>query len=179
MIPDDIYRAGGTEPWVANVVAALAAAVCHGKGPEEATIIETGTFMGTTTAALHGATNAFIVSVEADLQRWVAARKRLKELEDGNELLVVNADALEFLHHREPATADFIFLDDDHTAAHVAQEITLAKRSLRPGGMIVVHDVVGPFGLDAVVLAAGGFILDFPRLHAGGGLGILQPERIP
>lgn len=177
-ILEDVYAAGATEKWTANVVAALAAAVCHNKGPAEATIIETGTFMGTTTRVLYEAADAFILTVEADVRRWEQARKNLKELEDGHNLLCVNADAVEFLGNRKSESADFIFLDDDHEAEHVANEIQLAKACLKPGGVIVVHDVVGPFGLDEVVRQHGGYILDFPRLHAGGGLGLLQPERI-
>ena len=35
---------------------------------------------------------------------------------------------------------DFIFLDGDHTAGTVYQEIALATRALRPDGLIVLHD---------------------------------------
>ena len=67
----------------------------------------------------------------------------------------------------------FVFLDDDHDAAHVREEIRLAKKLLRPGGIICVHDVVGPFGLGDVVREAGGIVVDTPRFHAAGGLGII------
>ena len=69
---------------------------------------------------------------------------------------------------------DFAFLDDDHTASHVDREIELLKPRMKKGGLICVHDVMGPFGLGGVVSKYHGFNLDLPKIHAGGGLGIIQ-----
>jgi predicted O-methyltransferase YrrM len=40
----------------------------------------------------------------------------------------------------EPSSYDFIFLDGDHAAATVYEELPLALRILRPNGVILLHD---------------------------------------
>jgi len=171
---NEFYAAGATEFWTAKVVASLAAAVCEGR--ENPVVIETGTFMGTTTNEIYGAVpdNTFVITVEADPARWEQARKNLHEALQHNMLHCTQADAVEFLRNRNDESCDFIFLDDDHRDTHVATEIAEGMRCLRPGGMLVVHDAVGPFGIGNVVRSVGGYVLDLPRIHAGGGLGILQ-----
>lgn len=170
------YRSGSTEPWTVGVLCALVRA----KKPH--VLIETGTFEGRTTlklaeaieanGTLHG---ALLFTVESDPVRMAEARQRLAEFQTqwNIGLMPVEADALAFLKQQGNESADFIFLDDDHGAEHVYQEIGEALRILRPGGICCVHDVVGIFGLDKVVQSYGGIVLDLPRLHAAGGLGLL------
>lgn len=171
---DDLgpYRDGSTEPWTANVVAALAAAL------RPSVIIETGTFKALTTIRLVDAVRTYrnekdcrVYTVEVDPVRAVAAWDAIRGSEPWN-VIGVTGKAEEFLATFE-GVADFIFLDDDHTAAHVREEIRLALKILRPGGIICVHDVVGHFGLGEVVKEYGGIVLDFPRMHIAGGLGVI------
>ena len=52
----------------------------------------------------------------------------------------VTSNSLAYLSSCEPASFDFVFLDGDHAAATVYQEIPAACRVLRRGGVIVLHD---------------------------------------
>lgn len=171
--PDPLaaYRSGSLEPWSADVLCA----VLRAKRPS--VVIETGTFMGLTTARLVEAALSFsaerecrVYTVEMDEARAQEAWTNLQHC--GANLTLGHGDAIRFLREFE-GEADIIFLDDDHTAAHVREEIRLALKILRPGGVIFVHDVVGHFGLGNVVKEYGGVVLDLPRLHAAGGLGII------
>lgn len=178
------YAAGSTEPWTAELVAALARAI------DARRIIETGTFEGKTTALIAEACpDAEIHTVEAHVGRaYDLDAGRLYGRLPSNVKLHLG-DALNFLFEWDAgninisfddetrlstnADVDFIFLDDDHSYNHVAAEVEAAKLLLRPGGLLVMHDVVGAFGLDKAV-PSGGFVLELPLLHAAGGLGIWQ-----
>lgn len=154
------YTAGSTEPWTAQVVAVLAAAI----GAQY--IVETGTFEGKTTQMLHiHNPQANITTVELDRDRYEA----LVPLPGVN---YINDDALAYLTKRiEPI--DFIFIDDNHEFPHVAAEVRAAKRLLTRGGIICLHDVDGPFQLD-LATPRGGINLHFRKIHVAGGLGIWQ-----
>jgi predicted O-methyltransferase YrrM len=52
----------------------------------------------------------------------------------------VTSDSLGFLSSCKSETFDLVFLDGDHAAATVYQEIPAACRTLRRGGVIVLHD---------------------------------------
>ena len=176
----DLYRAGSTEPWTANLLAALVVA----KKPQ--ILVETGTFEARTTFKLFGAMaeyaslhGSFLFTVESDFPRFDAAHRLIASWPALNNVGVqaVHGDAEAFLG--SPALqkgVDFVFLDDDHDAAHVHREIALCAKLLRPGGIIAVHDVIGHFGLGEVVQSYGGIILDFPRLHVSGGLGLIVKQ---
>lgn len=167
----DDYAAGSSEPWTVDVVCAMMVAL------RPSVVVETGTFEGRTTRDMWGALwrahiKADIYSIEADEGRANAAK--LAFMDQGYENVhIAWGDALHELSNFADASVDFVFLDDDHTAEHVAKEIMEVKRILRPGGVCVCHDVVGPFGLDTVVKLAGGICLPFVRLHKAGGLGII------
>lgn len=169
------WRSGSTEPWTVNVLAALVNATT--RGPQH--ILETGTFEAKTTVRLHfaSAEGSTLVSLELDEERWEKASAKCLDLEG---VTILNVDALDFLSSYNGPPFNFVFLDDDHTAEHVAQELDLLYNHatggglMAPGGLICVHDVVGPFGLGAVVVARHGFLLDLPKLHVAGGLGLIQ-----
>lgn len=172
------YRSGSTEPTTANLIGALIAA----KKPH--VLIETGTFLGFTTRTMLNAMVSYgrehgslLSTIEGDEQRVREVSPILVEFTKTFDvpvaLQIVGQDALAFLKSQPSASVDFVFLDDDHTAAHVHEELVQVSRLLRSGGICCVHDVVGPFGLDAVVRSYGGIVLELERLHVAGGLGLL------
>jgi len=165
------FRSGSTEPWVVDVICAIVQA------QKPSVIVETGTYLGLTTYRLIRATQTYaaektaqVYSVEFDPQRATEALERLRATECN--CTIIQGDAIQFLQGFV-GHADLIFLDDDHTASHVREEIKLARKILRPGGILLLHDVVGNFGLGELVKEHGGVILDFPRLHTAGGLGVI------
>jgi len=171
--PFEEWRAGSTEPWTVNILAALV----HALKPMH--LLETGTFEALTTERLHFSApeGSQLVSLELDVRRWTKASTRCL---DYPGVTVLCTDAIDYLRRYDGPPFNFVFLDDDHTPEHVAAEIDLLynpareKQLMAPGGLICVHDVIGPFGLGAVVVARHGFLLDIPKLHAAGGLGLIQ-----
>ena len=175
----DGHREGATEPWTVDIIVALAKAI------RAQNILETGTFKGLTTMALweNLDRNGVIHTVEADLERAMAAANELDQL----GIQVYNQEALTFIEEWSGDPFDFVFLDDSHYPPHLAAELDALYNPTRPeeakvtrGAIICVHDVIGPCGLDAVVKARHGYVLDLPLLHIGGGLGIIQvPPLLP
>ena len=165
------FRSGSTEPWSASVVCALAWSI------GARSVLELGAFEGLTTLALAKALpNARIYAVEHDEARATITRNRCAN-EHGWNVEVIQRDAISFLREcvASERRADFAFVDDDHTYAHVAEEIDLLRTYvIRKGGMIVMHDVIGDFGLDQLVRHHGGRIIELPLLHAAGGLGVIR-----
>ena len=164
------YTTGALEPWSASVVCALAWSI------DARDILELGAFEGLTTVALSKALpEACITAIEHDANRAGVAKKRIA-FELCENVDVVQNDAIKFLRAciEIGLTFDFAFVDDDHTFAHVAEEVDLLKRVIRPGGMIVMHDVIGAFDLDEIVKYHGGRIIELPLLHAAGGLGVIR-----
>lgn len=144
-------------------------------------VVETGSYIGMTTRRIfetletlpHGSS---FYTIEMDPERAAVMRTAFEGWRTLHPSLAIHpceGDALAFLNTLANESVDFIFLDDDHTAQHVAEEVIQAKRVLRPGGVCVVHDVIGPFGLSQVITMAGGVCLPFVRLHAAGGLGVV------
>ena len=160
------YEMGTTEPWTQQIVANLAGAI----GAEN--IIETGTFEGLTTLWLIS-TGAHVTTVESDPERAQNAREFFNSLGVGDQVRVITEDALHVLRSKGDDTYDLAFLDDDHTSDHVYAEITEAKRIVRSGGIIAVHDVIGDFGLKGVLAAHHGISLPLGQLHSNGGLGLV------
>ncbi len=163
------WRSGSAEPWTVNILCSLVHAL------KAKRILETGTYKAMTTERLHFASpeGSTLVTIESDLKRCEAAVRKCAEYPN---ILFHNDDAIDFLSAYEGQRFDFVFLDDDHTAAHVAAELDLLlqRKLVAPGGLICVHDVFGPFGLGAVVVARHGYLLELPKLHAAGGLGLIQ-----
>ena len=167
------YRSGSTEPWTVNILCALVAAT------KPQYILETGTFEARTTLALHYAApeGSTLYTIEHDSRRCCVAVHACAQYP---RIKHYNDDAINFLKSFNGPPLDFVFLDDDHGPKHVAAELDLLydptreKQLVSPGALICVHDVFGPFGLGPVVAARKGLILDLPKLHAAGGLGVIQ-----
>lgn len=170
--PLDVYMGGSTEIWTVDVLCALVKALRPGL------VIETGTYEGLTTRRLYEAMGTLqqssrLITVECDPERRARASEWVATWQENYVAVEVwETDALNALKQFNDNSVDFIFLDDDHAAMHVADELREVQRILRPGGVCTSHDVIGPYGLDAVFRAIGGISLPFVRLHAGGGLGI-------
>ena len=164
------YISGSSEPWSVSVLCALAWSI------DARDVLELGAFEGLTTVALSKALpSACITAIEHDPDRSGVAKKRLAA-EGVENVDVVQNDAIKFLRACIDLglTFDFAFVDDDHTFAHVSEEVDLLKRVVHPGGMLVMHDVIGAFGLDEIVRHHGGRIIELPLLHAAGGLGVIR-----
>ena len=173
------YRSGSAEPWTVDLLCALIVA----RQPH--IVVETGRFLGLTTRALFAAMRTYLPvhggmlhSVEYDKDRYdavVAGRHEWCVAQtDGLGCALYHREAVEYLRGCPDDSVDFVFLDDDHDANHVNAELYEVRRILRPGGLCAVHDVIGPFGLDRVVRLHSGIIIDLPRLHAAGGLGLIS-----
>jgi predicted O-methyltransferase YrrM len=170
----DAYRSGSTEPWTVRVVTALARAI----NPKY--VLETGTYLGLTTKELVLALpDATIVTVENDLDR---VKQAVANCPPGN-VQFIHDDMIHFLTNWSGPKFDFAFVDDDHDPRHVDQELTLLHNPVTGQGLmnretgyslITMHDVYGHFGLAGVCRAHHGHTLNFPKLHAAGGLGIIQ-----
>jgi len=160
----DAYASGSTEPWAASVLATLI------RLTRPARILELGTFQGMTTRAISSAApDASVVTVDIE--------KRF-EGDLGANVTFREMDALTFLRTWGGPPFDFVFVDDDHSFGHVSAEIDFLRHPemtlTGPGSLIVLHDVIGPFGLDRIVHEHGGWIVELPLLHAAGGLGVIQ-----
>lgn len=167
------HHHGATEPWVATLVAEIV------RCKRARVVLETGGFTGSTSveiaAAMQLTGGGHLRVVEIDLQRATDVHARLIRAGYPDVThLVDNRHALTAISDIPDGTLEVAFIDDDHTAAHVEAEIMILKRKMAPGGIMLFHDVVGPFGLGDVVRKHGGVVLDFPRLHAAGGLGIIS-----
>ena len=165
------YVAGSTEPWSASVVCAFAWSI------DARDVLELGAFEGLTTVALAKALPAAsITAIEHDASRSGVTKKRVAAAGLENVSVVQN-DAIKFLRACADLAGpcfDFAFVDDDHTYAHVAEELDLLKRVVRPGGLILMHDVIGDFGLEQLVWHHKGRIIELPLLHAAGGIGVIR-----
>lgn len=160
------YRAGSCEPWTVEILVALIRALVP------PIILETGTFEGLTTEALAKAAPwAQIFSVEQDAERYEIAKRKLSIYP---KVEVVHGDALKFIGIIPDNSLGFAFLDDDHAAGHVHEEMVALKPKMAPKGLITCHDVFGDFALHAVVSTHHGYSLDLLQLHAAGGLGLWQ-----
>ena len=181
MFPSHPYAdwlAGSCEPWTVGIICSLIRAI----SPMH--MLETGTFEAKTTLRMHCASGegCTLISLESYKERWEEASTFCLDL-DG--VTVLNVEAVSYLLNYKGPPFDFVFLDDDHGADHVAMELDLlynfatGEGLMAPGGIICVHDVCGPHRLGAVVVARHGFILSLPMLHVSGGLGIIQVPRPP
>jgi len=166
----DQYRSGSTEPWTVELLQALVSAL----RPKR--LLELGSFLGLTTRRLAAAmgTDAMLVAVEMDADRHHATLSAFAHMA---QVQVMHTEALAYLRS-QPEPFDFVFVDDDHSVQHVAAELDLLLSPSNPlvnlGGLIAVHDVDGPFNLAGVVVRHGGWVLQLPKLHVGGGLGLIQ-----
>lgn len=160
------YTSGSTEPWIAEILVSLI------RGIRATEVLELGAFEGKTTGWLAAATTGTVTAVEADATRL---SKAAGSLQDCPNIRWVCGDTIRFLQGKpaEP-TFDFAFVDDDHTYAHVSEELDLLLPRMKRGGIIAMHDVLGSFGLSRLVHKHGGIVLHTPLLHAAGGLGLIS-----
>lgn len=178
------YADGATEPWSQQVVAALLVA-SHAR-----TVLELGCYRGHTAAwlchTLERMGGGEYLGVDMDGGRQARTTQRLDDLAlRAVRWRVVQGDALHVLRSLPKRSVQFAWVDDDHTPAHVAQELDLLYSPTQPeqsvmasGGLICMHDVYGGDGrmtpLKGVCVAAHGYALDFPRIGLLGGVGIVQ-----
>lgn len=171
------YAEGGTEPWTAQLVAEFCAAK-HAR-----VVVELGGFKGLTSLAIaermaqYGGGNLLVV--ELDPVRCDEIKKRFRENPKSTSGVLARlecADSLSVIATLPLASVDVAFVDDDHTASHVENEINALLPKMATGGLILMHDVVGGFGLDAVCRRHGGTVIPLALLHSAGGLGIIVKE---
>lgn len=177
--PDSVpHEPGSTEPWVSQLVANFIVA----RGAR--TVLETGTFKGATTVWIVNALAALgggqLHICEIDKEHHAATVFRAATLMSrlGNKVeIVCHESAVSHLCAQNAVPRvryDLAFIDDEHTKRHVERELTLLYPLMNPGGLILLHDVVGSCDLRTVVAKFGGYSLDLPRLGPAGGLGIIQ-----
>jgi predicted O-methyltransferase YrrM len=154
---------GNTEPWTINVLCAFARIL------KPLIVLESGVYRGYTTRALLTALRENTTYYAVDVNE-----NYLDALPDDPRLHKWSGDILDFLQSDDVPSFDLAFLDDDHHEDHVREEVKRLRLLMEPGGLIFIHDVVGPFGLWRVVEENDGFILDLPILNVAGGLGVIQ-----
>lgn len=170
------HQEGCTEPWIAEIVSSLLKA--KGGNP---VVLETGGFLGTTSSwlalALAKMGGGRLTVCEIDQTRAQSIRNRMESLPlTGVQWHVTHVDALQFIDQAPPRTFDLVWVDDDHQAHHVEQEINALWPKMKNGGLILFHDVSsdGVCNLGPLIRKYGGIALDLPRLGPDGGLGIIQ-----
>lgn len=170
---------GVTEPWVQDLLCALLVALQRPRP----TVLELGGFLGHTSARLaetiQGMGGGTLIVAEWDPdapERADATDSRLASLHFPDVAWrVVRSDALTVIANQPDETLDFVFIDDDHTHAHVAAELTALMRKVKAGGLICGHDVHGQCQLhEEFARYPNSISLDFPRMGPAGGLGIIQ-----
>ena len=165
---------GATEPYVADLLAALVAAL------DAHTVLETGGFEGHTSVVLAQALRDLggdrtLLVAEIDPARAERIDQRLCEtVAQSIRYSVFADDVLTVIKAQPDESIDLGFVDDDHGADHVRQELTSLLPKMQAGGIITFHDVYGVTDLQAVVAEFGGYSLDLPRWGPAGGLGFLQ-----
>jgi len=173
------YKTGATEPWIAQILYSLIVAK-----QEPITVLETGGYVGTTSAWLAKAAlevGGRIIVAELDHQRAMKIGLRLRDYgywdgESGPVTIAVGYDALDVIDEQSDGSLGFAWVDDDHDKGHVAYEIAALMPKMAPGGLICMHDVFGSTDLAGLCKQFGGLALDFPRIGPGGGLGLIQVE---
>lgn len=167
------YLSGSTEPWCVEVLAALL------KASNAKTVLECGGYLGNTSAWLAwtlqqmGGGTFHIAELEAE--RAAACDKRLSEIALPDVAWRVwHDDVFNVIAAQPDESIDFVWIDDDHGKEHVDREITALLPKMTAKGLVTGHDVVGSCDLQEIFVKHGGYALDFPRLGAAGGIGVIQ-----
>jgi len=172
------YATGATEPWIAQILYSLIVAK-----QEPVSILETGCYVGTTTAWLAKAAievDGKLIYGDIDADRAFATYGRLDRyglchaVEDPHFNFWPQVDALDMIDMQGRGSLGFAWVDDDHQKEHVAAELAALMPKMAPGGIIAMHDVFGVCDLAGLCRQFGGLALDFPRIGPGGGLGLIQ-----
>jgi len=170
---DGAYHAGATEPWVQRVVESLLLA----NGGD--TVIELGTYKGHTSAvlclALERLGGGTFIGAELREDWAQEARALLKVLTlPSVQWQIVVGKSVDVVNAQSNDSIDFAWIDSDHNIPYLKQELTALQPKLRNEAIVTGHDVTGTWALAPAFIEAGGIALNFPWIHAGGGLGILQ-----
>jgi hypothetical protein len=97
-------------------------------------------FTGSTQLKRRSASGNWEVYAPTGAQAWEAVRQRFALQLANGQVQLVCAEACAWLASLSPRTIDWVYLDDDHTYGHVAQELILAAECVKPGGWIMGHD---------------------------------------
>lgn len=173
----EYHAQGATESWIAQLASSLLGA----SGGHS--VLETGSYMGTTTAwlakTLARMGGGTLVAAEIDPVRAASATALLEQLglPESVAWTVDNRDVFDVIAGTPNRSLDFVWLDDDHTLPHVRSEIGALWPKMKDGGIIAGHDVFGSCDLRQVFKAFNGLSLDLPRIGPAGGVGIIQVGR--
>ena len=164
---------GSTEPWTAQILYYLVMAL------RPQLVVETGCYLGHTTAWLADALDRLgggtLHAIDVDANRVMQAKTYVDRLNLEHTFLAWHTThVFKTLSEFPPESIDFAWVDDDHDAEHVSQEMEILIPRMSRGGLIALHDVFGEFNLAAVVAKYKGFSLALPVLHNSGGLGLWQ-----
>lgn len=179
------WQAGSSEPWVVAFLQALIVA------NDVYTAVEIGAFKGYASVRIAEALDTLPHATEFRICEIDEARAhdvttRLPRYEHVSYRVDV-ADSHRWIPTLEDESVDFVWLDGSHEKMHVAKEIALLLRKLRPGGIIAGHDVYGSCDLQGLFREATfpyvfgvewrAMALDLPRLGPAGGIGLIQRPR--
>jgi hypothetical protein len=175
------HHPGSTEPWISRLVADFVIAT------GARSVLETGGYLGATSIMLADALielgGGSLTACEIDSERATAIHDRLTDRRISRnakafQYVVYAGDVRQFLR-TTTALFEVAFVDDCHEEKHVRDELALLLPKMRPGGLVLMHDVVGlcpgnrePLG--CVCEEFGGTVLDLPRMGPAGGLGLIQ-----
>jgi len=104
-------------------------------------ILELGYDAGATTLAL-AMTGANVVGVDNGDEYPEVKVNALERMKDYPNVTLCNMDALLYLQKCEDSSFDLIFIDDWHDYTHVLNEAAQARRVVRPGGFVCLHDTI-------------------------------------
>lgn len=169
------WAAGSTEPWIVHAMRWLIVAAGARR------VIEIGGFQGFASKRIAHAlstlpwrTHFTVCEIDPDRALAIDAVFNTQTLPEV-ERDVVCADSLEWIPTLPNESVDAAWIDGNHEKAHVYQEVGLLLAKMRPGGLLLLHDVWGVCDLQEVTsLYKNAIALDFPRLGPAGGLGIIQ-----
>lgn len=167
-LPDVDYF-GVTEPWTARLLTAFLGAI----GGES--VLEVGASVGHTSAylilALEKMGGGTFVGWEPDEQRRTLANERLTKLPVPSVSWRIEPTVSPAgFHAISDDTFDFVWIDASHRAEDVRRDFTAAQRVVRPGGLVVGHDVFGCYPLRGIFPVE----LHLAPLYSSWGIGLWQ-----
>ena len=171
-----MIESGVTEPWTTDFIAALVRTM------QPLRVFETGLSIGETSEAIIKALEfsskmrqkpAYFYGCDTNNDRFVRTKERLQSLIVFTFLK--HMDAMTFLDGLHDEWFDVGFIDDWHIKEYVEKEIPLALKKIRPGGILLMHDVYSKHDLYEVCHEHGGVCLPTVPVHAmGSGIGIIE-----
>lgn len=116
--------------------------------------VEIGSFQGVSSALIAAALreNGLLYCVDpwptvngkAD-PSFTIFKRHLRRRNVKNKIRILRGRSQEVIE-RVPRHVDFMFIDGDHSAPAIAFDWALAKRIVRPGGLVGLHDALVPDG---------------------------------